>query len=626
MKAISTKFISNKRVLFAILVLMLSTTTLSTSAQTETLGTGAYIINMGVVPQTRNNALKPYGLVYDLLKNYNVQIKWVINQTKVKDGADFTYNGVQYKGGTFIIPAQYRTSAVNSRITFFAVTGATTTTPLTVDVTHTLKVAPKWSLDNQHADIAQRFFSNAGVPSSAYNSKTPAQLSACDEIYVMPHADAGWGYYGPLRNWVLNNGGSFWGGCLTGSQIENLFNPSNPTEQLNFLSNNVGAAGNALVPADAHADGTPAYIHQFPTSPIAQYMGITDASHQEGAEEIYLPKLNGSWRATTQVIAYDPTHSNVPGLSPGPAAAIVFGPAFGNASSGLVMYEGGHDIGGTSVEQIAAQRAFWNFSFFSSIKCLGSIADFVWEDYNRNGLQDVGEPGIPNVTVELKDNNGITVGTTTTNASGNYSFTNVVPGTYSVTFTTPATYLPSPSNIGGNDLIDSDPVAGVVSGIVVNARQNNTTVDAGFYRLINLSGNVWHDVNAMTDNLVNNSGAVQIPPAIAIPVGLRAYLVNNATGLIEKIAPVSSATGIYNFNDLFANTNYIVILSSNVGFVGSTPPVAKLPLGWINTGEKLGITIGSDGVANGRVNVPLVYTSVINVNFGIRVSSGASKQ
>ena len=37
----------------------------------ETLSTGSYIINMGVVPQTEANGLKPYGLVYDLLKNYN---------------------------------------------------------------------------------------------------------------------------------------------------------------------------------------------------------------------------------------------------------------------------------------------------------------------------------------------------------------------------------------------------------------------------------------------------------------------------------------------------------------------------------------------------------------------------
>ncbi len=41
-------------------------------AQPETIGTGSFIINMGVTPQTINNGLKPYGLVYDLLKNYKI--------------------------------------------------------------------------------------------------------------------------------------------------------------------------------------------------------------------------------------------------------------------------------------------------------------------------------------------------------------------------------------------------------------------------------------------------------------------------------------------------------------------------------------------------------------------------
>ena len=82
------------KVIFAAFLLLIS---FNVVAQTETLSTGSYIINMGVVPQTQSNVLKPYGLIYDLLKNYNVPIKWVISQTKLKDGADFSYNGTNYK-------------------------------------------------------------------------------------------------------------------------------------------------------------------------------------------------------------------------------------------------------------------------------------------------------------------------------------------------------------------------------------------------------------------------------------------------------------------------------------------------------------------------------------------------
>src|SRR5262245_43669785 len=33
--------------------------------------------------------------------------------------------------------------------------------------------------------------------------------------------------------------------------------------------------------------------------------------------------------------------------------------------------------------------------------CSRAIGDFVWNDLSRNGIQDAGEPGIPNITVEL---------------------------------------------------------------------------------------------------------------------------------------------------------------------------------------------------------------------------------
>lgn len=530
-------------------------------AQPETLSTGSYIINMGVVPQTQSNALKPYGLVYDLLKNHNVQVKWVISQSKLKDGADFTYNGAEYKGGTFIIPAQYRTAAVNNRINFFGVTGITTTSPLTVNVTYTLTTAPKWTLDFQNGQIAAGFFAAAGIPAAAYDTKTPAQLNGCDEIYVMPHADADWSYYGPLRNWILNFRGSFWGGCRTGSQIENLYNPAVPSEQMNFLSTNVGAAGNALIPYGNHQDGTPPYVHQFPNTPVAQYMGITDAAHNNGSERIYLPVLNGSWRPTTRVIAYDPTHANVPSRSPGPASAIVYGRAYGNPLSGLVMYEAGHDIGGKSTQQIAAQRAFWNFSFLSSTEvlpggCVGSISDFVWNDANGNGLQDSGETGIPGVQVTLTRPDLSTV-TTTTSATGFYQFGNLVAGTYKVTF--PATlaggYALTNQNVGPDDTKDSDPdrATGLVNNIIIRPGQNNPTIDAGYVMAnLTLGNKVFYDFN--------RSGSFDAGDGFVAGATVRLYAdANNDNtpdgGLIQ--AQQTNAFGEYAFANLSPG-NYIV--------------------------------------------------------------------
>ena len=66
-----------------------------------------------------------------------------------------------------------------------------------------------------------------------------------------------------------------------------------------------------------------------------------------------------------------------------------------------------------------------------------TIGDRVWNDADGNGA-DNGEPGVPGVTVILKDANGVEVGRTTTDANGNYRFTGLVPGTYTVDIEVPA--------------------------------------------------------------------------------------------------------------------------------------------------------------------------------------------
>ncbi len=254
----------------------------------------------------------------------------------------------------------------------------------------------------------------------------------------------------------------------------------------------------------------------------------------------------------------------------------------------------------------------------------GRLGNYVWEDANRNGIQETTEPGIANASVKLTYPDGGTA-ISTTNGAGAYIFDKLIPGSYNVEFITPAGYKATVSNVTGGtatDANDSDPINGLVSNIAIAAGDDNGTIDAGFYVPISIAGNVWHDVNGLADNLVNNSGAAAIPPAQSIPVGLRAYLVNNTTGLIESIGFVSSLTGTFIFNDVSPNTNYYIILSNTQAIVGTPPPAASLPTGWQNVGEKLGTSPGSDGVINGRLNVPVGTVNVTNANFGIKLKSG----
>lgn len=113
---------------------------------------------------------------------------------------------------------------------------------------------------------------------------------------------------------------------------------------------------------------------------------------------------------------------------------------------------------------------------------VGSIGDRVWNDVNKNGIQDAGEGGIANVIVNLFDCNDNLIASTTTNANGNYLFSNLQANSYYVKFELKNGYSFSPKN-AGNFLVDSDadPLTGKTPCFVLNAGQNDLSRDAGMY-------------------------------------------------------------------------------------------------------------------------------------------------
>lgn len=61
-----------------------------------------------------------------------------------------------------------------------------------------------------------------------------------------------------------------------------------------------------------------------------------------------------------------------------------------------------------------------------------SISGKVFLDQNNNGVYELADSPLADVTIELLNNLGVTVATTKTDANGAYSFNNLLPGTYSV--------------------------------------------------------------------------------------------------------------------------------------------------------------------------------------------------
>jgi uncharacterized repeat protein (TIGR01451 family)/gliding motility-associated-like protein len=112
----------------------------------------------------------------------------------------------------------------------------------------------------------------------------------------------------------------------------------------------------------------------------------------------------------------------------------------------------------------------------------GIIGDFVWNDMNRNGIQDLNEPGISGVSVTLERPNGTFLADTITSANGYYSFTNLAAGNYVVVFSKPSNYTASPVNqtVATNDS-NADPFTGKSQIITLANNEINLTIDAGFY-------------------------------------------------------------------------------------------------------------------------------------------------
>ncbi|WDD96931.1 SdrD B-like domain-containing protein [Thalassomonas actiniarum] len=136
-----------------------------------------------------------------------------------------------------------------------------------------------------------------------------------------------------------------------------------------------------------------------------------------------------------------------------------------------------------------------------------SLGDLVWEDLNRDGIQDMGEPGIEAVTVNLlapgddgvcNTSDELMLDMTTTDADGLYGFSELDPADYCVEFIIPDGYIVSPQDAGGDDAMDSDadPVTGQTQTITLDSGENDLTWDMGLYRLAALGDFVWEDLNA----------------------------------------------------------------------------------------------------------------------------------
>jgi uncharacterized repeat protein (TIGR01451 family) len=122
---------------------------------------------------------------------------------------------------------------------------------------------------------------------------------------------------------------------------------------------------------------------------------------------------------------------------------------------------------------------------FASVQT-SSLSGYVYNDINDNFQKDSGEAGIGSVKVTLtgKDDLGNAVNTsTTTSASGAFSFTNLRPGTYTLTETEPSGYSHTGNAIGtvngaADGALDAA-LAEVIKSIVLPSGSSGVNYDFG---------------------------------------------------------------------------------------------------------------------------------------------------
>lgn len=192
---------------------------------------------------------------------------------------------------------------------------------------------------------------------------------------------------------------------------------------------------------------------------------------------------------------------------------------------------------------------------------MASIGSFVWNDLNHDGIQNSGEPGIANVSVILKDTNNAVIANTSTDAFGQYSFTQIPMGIYYVYVGNPAGFVFSQTETGnGNNDSDINPMTGNSEWFVVTAGARLAHIDAGMYEQFtagsaSLGNLLWFDHNQNGIQELKEDGIA----------GVTVFLYDAIGSLIQST--ITDEMGFYTFSNLVAGTYSIEFINLPKGFV-----------------------------------------------------------
>ena len=248
---------------------------------------------------------------------------------------------------------------------------------------------------------------------------------------------------------------------------------------------------------------------------------------------------------------------------------------------------------------------------------LAAVGDRVWLDENADGIQDAGEPGIPNVTIEVLDTNSVVVATTVTDLNGNYLVTGLVPGTYTVRVATNSL----PVGLLSNQTYDPDVVTNHQTTVTLSMGEVYRDADFGYNwtsatDVFGGTGNgaigdrVWIDANG---------DGVQDPgePGLA-GVTVTLYYDANSNGVYDALYDVN---GYHPVRLTDVNGNYIFEdLPPGAYVVEVTPPA-----GYTQTGDPDDFRASAQDPDN-KTTMPIILApgdTYVNADFGYQPDSSS---
>src|ERR1035441_7949178 len=321
-----------------------------------------------------------------------------------------------------------------------------------------------------------------------------------------------------------------------------------------------------------------------------------------------------------------------------------FVPSYGQVL-GIVMQEDGP--GGSSQDTMIEFR----------IPPCGAIGDFVWQDTNKDGIQNDGNAGINGVIVKLTDSTSASITTVTgnapngysmlpglpPNAPGYYQFTGLCAGTYTVSVDSNQTpllnFTPTTVNAGSDTTIDSNLHSGAPVTLATDTAVDETT-DFGYVPkapiTLTCAGGIGQQNVFYSSSLVATGGTSPYTYSIigaALPANLT---LNTLSGLISG-TPILSGSFSYTaqVTDFTGQTSRAA--GENCPLVINPPPTANCvaiiavqgvaitpvtltgsggaggPYTFTASGLPAGLTISSNGTISGTptVNGTFSYTVTI---------------